>query len=79
MRHLAPQLLVSQLIADQLRSVPAPEERARWALDQRRCAADTMLIEGVGLDEEARLRVRVKERVVEILEAALERVRASQH
>jgi hypothetical protein len=75
-RIYALELLVTQLISEYLRSVADPEEQARWATDHLRGAAEAMPVQAAGLDEEARIRLRVKDDVSGILAAALARAKA---
>jgi hypothetical protein len=76
-RMLALELLLTQLIAEQLRAVPDPEAQQRSAGAQLARAADELSLATESLDEEARLRVRIKEKVSAILEAALAAARAA--
>jgi hypothetical protein len=76
-RLYALELLTTQLIAEYLRSVPDPDGQANWAKRQLHGAADGMAIEMASLDEEARLRLGVKDNVTRILGAALARAKAT--
>lgn len=76
-RVYALELLTTQLIAEYLRSVPDPTGQVKWTQENLRGAADSLAIETANLDEEARLRVCIKEDVTRILVAALARAKAT--
>jgi hypothetical protein len=76
-RLYALELLTTQLISEYLRTVPDPAAQTRWARENLHHLADGMTVETETLDEEARLRVGIKEDVSCILEAALARAKAT--
>jgi hypothetical protein len=65
------EMLVTQIIAEQFQSVPGARERPRDARDCLSALVDQMQFDGMMLDEEARLRPRVRECVNDILDVAL--------
>ena len=75
-RAYALELLVTQLISEYLRAVPDPPAQAKWARAHLHDAAETLAIEAESLDDEARLRIGIKEKLTRILEAALTRAQA---
>jgi hypothetical protein len=70
------ELLTTQLISEYLRTVPDPEAQASWAREHLHGMADQVAVETESLDEEARLRVAIKDEVSRILGAALARARS---
>jgi hypothetical protein len=76
-RVYALELLTTQLISEYLRTVPDPKAQASWARTHLHEAAATMPVDAVGFDEEARLRVGIKEQVTRILDTALSRALAA--
>ena len=70
-RLFALELLTTQLISEFLRTVPEPQNQAAWAREHLHRLAETMPVDSRGFDEEARLRVTIKEGIARILEAAL--------
>jgi hypothetical protein len=76
-RVYAVELLTTQLISEYLRTVPDPAAQTKWARDHLHHLADGMAVEAESLDEEARLRVSIKENVSVILETALARAKAT--
>ncbi|HXQ50422.1 MAG TPA: hypothetical protein VN802_04950 [Stellaceae bacterium] len=69
-RLYALELLVTQLIGEQLEATPDPQEqcgRARWQLG---ALVEKMRFADLTLDDEARLRLRVRERVFDVLDTA---------
>jgi len=76
-RLCALELLTTQLISEFLRAVPEPEKQAAWAREHLHRLAATMPVESHGFDEEARLRVMIKDGVARILDAALLRAQTT--
>ena len=76
-RVYALELLTTQLISEYLRTVPDPAAQTKWAREHLHRLADGMAVETESLDEEARLRVAIKEDVTGILETALARAKAT--
>jgi hypothetical protein len=75
-RVYALELLTTQLISEYLRTVPDPKAQANWARALLHESAETLRIDADGLDEEARLRIGIKEQVTRLLDAALSRALA---
>ena len=76
-RLYALELLTTQLISELLRAVPEPEKQAAWARAHLHRLAATMPVESQGFDEEARLRLIIKDGIVRILDAALLRAQTT--
>lgn len=76
-RLYALELLTTQLISEFLRTVPEPEKQAAWAREHLHRLAETMPVESGGFDEEARLRVTIKDAVGRTLDAALLRAQTT--
>jgi len=76
-RLCALELLTTQLISEFLRAVPEPEKQAAWAREHLHRLAETLPVESGGFDEEARLRVTIKDGVARILDAALLRAQVT--
>jgi hypothetical protein len=72
-RVYALELLTTQLISEYLRAVPDPAGQAKWAADHLRRLADDLPLDTGGIDEEARVRLCVKDHVGSVLDAALAR------
>lgn len=72
-RVYALELLTTQIISEYLRTAPDPAAQTKWARQHLHLLSDGMPVETGSLDEEARLRVSIKERVTNILETALAR------
>ena len=72
-RVRALELLTTQLISEYLRSTPEPAKQAAWARDLLHRLAEVMPVESDSLDEETRMRVRIKESVTGLLDDALAR------
>jgi hypothetical protein len=76
-RLRAIELVVTQLVAEHLRSVPDPAEQATRAVERLHATADAMPLDAASLDEEARLRVAIKTCVTDFLDAAVKLARAA--
>jgi hypothetical protein len=76
-RVLVLELLTTQLISEYLRTVPDPAAQTKWARQHLHLLADGMPVETASLDDEARLRVSIKERVADILRTALARAQTT--
>jgi hypothetical protein len=70
------ELLATQLISEYLRTVHDPKAQESWARTQLHEVAETMLVDAQGFDDEARLRLGIKEQVTRILGTALLRTLA---
>jgi hypothetical protein len=71
------ELVLTQLVAEHLRSVPDPADQATRAVERLHATSDTMPLDTASLDEEARLRVGIKACVTEIVDAAVRLARAA--
>jgi hypothetical protein len=76
-RVLVLELLTTQLISEYLRTVPDPAAQTKWARQHLHLLADGMPVETESLDDEARLRVGIKEGLTNILGTALTRAQAT--
>jgi hypothetical protein len=76
-RVYALELLTTQLISEYLRTVPDPAAQIKWAREHLHRLAEEMAVATASLDDEARLRIRIKEDVTAILDAALARAQAT--
>ena len=74
-RLCATELLLTKVISEYLRSAPDPREQANYAREQLRWAIARMPLEAQSLDE-AKLRVRIEDNIIKILDAALQRTTA---
>ncbi|HEX7970072.1 MAG TPA: hypothetical protein VF502_17745 [Stellaceae bacterium] len=72
-RIYALELLTTQLISEFLRATPEPAKQAEWAREHLQRLAEIHPVESDSLDDEARLRVGIKEDIGRILAAALAR------
>ena len=72
-RLCATELLLRQMISEYLRSAPDPREQANHTREQLRWAIARMPLETQSLDDEAKLRVRIEDKIAEILDLALQR------
>jgi hypothetical protein len=75
-RFYALELLTTQLISEYLRTVPDPAAQTKWASEHLPGMTDALAVETETLDEEARLRVSIKENVTRILDTALARAKS---
>lgn len=75
-RIYALELLTTQLISEYLRQTPEPARQAEWARDHLQRMAEIHPVESESLDDEARLRVLLREDIARILDAALARAQA---
>jgi hypothetical protein len=70
-RVYALELLTTQLISELLRTVPDPIQQVTWGKGHLHHLADGLPVHTESLDEEARLRVRIKAHTERILDTAL--------
>ncbi len=75
-RIYALELLTTQLISEYLRTTPEPVRQAEWARDHLQRLAEVHPLESESLDDEARLRLGIREDLGRILDAALARAQA---
>lgn len=71
------ELLAIQLISEYLRTTPEPAKQAAWALDHLQRIAETMPVGSDGFDDEARLRLGIKNHIAQTLGAALARAQTT--
>jgi hypothetical protein len=76
-RVYALEMLTTQLISEYLRTVPDPAAQTNWARQHLHLLADGMPVETESLDDEARLRVSIKESLTNILGTALARAQTT--
>ncbi len=75
-RIYALELLTTQLISEYLRATPEPAKQAEWARDHLQRLAEIHTVESDSLDDEARLRLAIREDIAGILDAALARAQS---
>jgi len=78
-RVYALELLTTQLISELLRTVPDPIQQAIWGQSHLHHLADGVPVHTESLDEEARLRVRIKAHTARILDTALAHAQTAPH
>jgi hypothetical protein len=77
-RVYALELLTTQLISEYLRTVPDPAPQTKWARQHLHLLVDGMPVETESLDDEARLRVGIKEGLSNVRDMALARAQTPQ-